>query len=720
MNITNIPNYSKATSGLRQSQTIQNQQFKLIYVYPMLIAQKLDQNILMTLRKFITHSYLREIIVSNSLNIISVASQLQAPAQQSGEVARLIGQAIIGGSNNQNIQPNTQLLTQPQDTYIYQQQVQQKTNVIKKHLETDIRTKKLLPQVELITLNNLIDVPVIAGTAPNQINDLALLFILSIALVRNITLDKFQNIQAIIRLLKNTPEEDWYKLLTYMTSVNKPARERIADTIREYMPRSATRRSVMWILTKIEGSDPSSKKTEQRNLSTDDSERQAASNHILDLIASIKRSELDNVEMNFSFVLNPTVLKNRTGIDISNNTLEKTIVRINPRQEQILHQMIDKFIELTATAGSAILSSVTNALYPVSSHSVDRDTLEDLERLEARGNLNPGERTQLNQLRSTSPPAADLNLNFLELRDIHFGEKLNNHIQRAVLDTIRTEFNSSLGSMSPNEAQTRIKLVKALCQSMEQVDSVLSENLKKIQDNALLSTNFNEYEFERFTKQTYNASTTLASYNHRFERSISQLLNRGNLIFSAIKPLIYSAVEDFIRAIVVRHNYHSNMSAVLGYDQKSVMTKFVPQIKDMIFAVFYFFFLYRFQSAICQFMDILDVEVEAAVGDAMDFPNYCLIIPLHVILAMYTASVTNNFGQFMSGGGKGGSINDLNTFNDNYVKGMIRQICMRLKVPSIIVIDDRSSSIFFKFQFMTTVEKMNLGTVDSFVKSKLQ
>ena len=138
MNTPGMSSYSKETVGLRQPIQIKDQQFRLIYVYPMLFADVLTrQDVKDNLRSFLSISFLREIFVSNSLNIIQMASQMPAvnQNQEQSRVAQLIGNAVLGSGRHTNTQmpdfdrfPNYT----SSDTYELQNRVEKKTNQILK------------------------------------------------------------------------------------------------------------------------------------------------------------------------------------------------------------------------------------------------------------------------------------------------------------------------------------------------------------------------------------------------------------------------------------------------------------------------------------------------------------------------------------------------------------------------------------------------------------
>src|SRR6056297_1268501 len=116
--------YSKATVGLRQPQKILDQQFKLVFIYPMLIDTKLSKYTNL-IRSFISTSMLKEIYTSNSLNIISMAGNISPLVD---EVGNLVD--IEGGSNESALKGYVKRETQQSVKYDIEKRVQEKTQQI--------------------------------------------------------------------------------------------------------------------------------------------------------------------------------------------------------------------------------------------------------------------------------------------------------------------------------------------------------------------------------------------------------------------------------------------------------------------------------------------------------------------------------------------------------------------------------------------------------------
>ena len=736
MNVTGLSNYSKETVGLRQSDKIQNQQFRLIYAYPLLFADTISQQNQLSCRKFQTISYLREIIVSNSLNIISMASQIQSDSSQPNNVAQLIGNAILTGGGGSNVQNNVPVINQTVNAYDVQRRVQEKTEQIKKYLESDPRTKKLLPYVEIITLNNLIDVPLIVGTKGFGVLSQAMLYILVIAIVTETPLNKISNVESIIRKLKSTKEKDWFTLLTSLTKDNRTFREKWIENFQknhaEFRQKIQLNRLTNLLLKGFEGNAdkhwyttagtqinriplvkqipgvkllpnvldthlPTNNKQEKRDLAAKPEENKKELDKIFNLLKLTKNS-LDDVLLNFRFVLDPVLLKNQIGLDTSNNSMETTVTKLSSNQKQIFMQMHDKFMELISTPGSLFLNSAFNTLFPAPTPQY----------------------TDLNDLtKVTGYKPTDTNINFLELKEKYFDVDLNKKIQDLIFDTFSKEISNSLSSISPKESQERITLLKAICRSMSEIDGTYKTEIDKFMGSGyssggiIRSTNFEERELNGFTSGITRIANTFGSINKRFENTFSQLVNNGPSLLKHAQTTIYSSLEDFFRDVIDRPNYSSMMTYLFGVDDTKVRKIYIPQITDNLFIIFYFFFLYRLQAAICQFMDVIDVEIEAKVNDVFEFPNYTLVLPLDIILGVHAAYVAGSFEKLLTGQ----DVRTVSNLNDNYVKGIINFIFKRLKVPAIIIIDDKKGEIHYQFMYMSSPEKMSLTTLEAFIKS---
>ena len=164
--------YSKSTTGLRQPKNIKDQQFKLVFIYPMLVDSKLSKYTDL-LRSYISTNMLKEIYTSNALNILSMASSISPLIDENGNIVD------VEGGDSDSSRMGEKRLTQQSVRYEVEQRVKEKTYHIKRLLDVDPQLKQYKPFLEMITLNNFIDVPVIVGTKAYPVDQFIFTFLFS-------------------------------------------------------------------------------------------------------------------------------------------------------------------------------------------------------------------------------------------------------------------------------------------------------------------------------------------------------------------------------------------------------------------------------------------------------------------------------------------------------------------------------------------------------------
>ena len=197
MNIS-APQYSKSTVGLRQPSEIKDQHLKLVFVYPIIIDKSVAKHEAI-IRSFLSVSMIKEIFISNALNLVNIVSQIHPLTDERGnevnirsglvDVTSFTGSGANGNFNaiasNMKAHP-LEHLKQP-----LQAKIHEKLATIQKFMENDPKITSLNPYIEMITLDNMVDVPVIVGTKKLDINTSSLQFILWVAAAENKTINLF-------------------------------------------------------------------------------------------------------------------------------------------------------------------------------------------------------------------------------------------------------------------------------------------------------------------------------------------------------------------------------------------------------------------------------------------------------------------------------------------------------------------------------------------------
>jgi hypothetical protein len=99
------------------------------------------------------------------------------------------------------------------------------------------------------------------------------------------------------------------------------------------------------------------------------------------------------------------------------------------------------------------------------------------------------------------------------------------------------------------------------------------------------------------------------------------------------------------------------------------------------------------------------------MNDALDLPNYSLVVPVETIAMLHAAIISKNWRNLVQRG-----MTQNTNLNDNYVKGIVKFIHNKINVPNLIVIDDKTGQIFYKLQYMSQVNKSNINTLKSYVQ----
>ena len=246
MNLTGAQLYSRASTGLRRpgSKLLDNQ-FNLSFIYPILIDSKLQGKYGNTIRSFIAVSMLKEIFVSNALNIVTLASKDHPLIDEQGKQIDMAAMVQNSVSSYAGISGDTEEINissrnnREIDPYVLQNKINEKTATIKKYLSTEPRLKKLNSYVEIITLDNMIDVPVIVGTKDYQINTLTLAFVLAVSIAFKKPLDTLTNVNYIFNVIQNMKQDDAWSLFNNMTEkTQSKMSERIVNYINDTLPPS--------------------------------------------------------------------------------------------------------------------------------------------------------------------------------------------------------------------------------------------------------------------------------------------------------------------------------------------------------------------------------------------------------------------------------------------------------------------------------------------------
>jgi len=124
--------------------------------------------------------------------------------------------------------------------------------------------------------------------------------------------------------------------------------------------------------------------------------------------------------------------------------------------------------------------------------------------------------------------------------------------------------------------------------------------------------------------------------------------------------------------------------------------------------------MYHLQIALCNYVSIVDVEIEAAKNDVTDHPNYTLVVPVQTIESIANALVAKTWKQLVQT--EGSSRAFVGAVGDNYIKGIVKYMKQRLGVPNLIVVDEQKGEVFYQLMHQSAPQKTKLKTLETFIK----
>lgn len=738
MNLTGAQLYSRATTGLRKTganSSILDQQFKLAFIYPMLFDSRLQGKYSLIIRNFIAVSMLKEIFVSNALNIVALASKDHPLIDERGkqlDINALVRQSISthGGISSGDNEIRLDMPRERIDPYKLQQKITEKTAIIKKYLASEPRLKKLNAFVEIITLDNMVDVPVIVGTKDYQINTLTLAFVLAASIALNKPLDTISNVDFIFRSIENMKEEDaWslfnnltektqYKLserivnyltpsfpfavpkfqkyLGYITTAMdrfKSARgttsSYINKTVGPYIPSTgrSTRKQDPTVFrhTPVAYGEKGSFVGEKDPSKVFDPGSEKTSTTQFDILSVVK-DDLSQAHLFFKFMLDDTLLRSQFGLGKASGQMRTAGSRVSENARNLLLQSNQTFYTYMARNITGPFNSIFWIITPY-----------------------------------------DTTIDFATTKNKWFDNPHNEFNKK--LDALTTEFGEALYksfiSTSPEESLKRTRSVGVLC---EKAGSMIFDTMNKINEglnsSPIRTMVFDRSEVSDFAKALDDALTRYTSVNKNLKQIFKTTIPDVYSLVDELTVIVEQAVKGMFNEYAQYHNAlgtqnpFQNVAAFHNTDpndNKPVLDK--RELKDFINAahhalieIIVFHYLASMIPAICGFIDHLDVEVETVMNDALDLPNYTLVLPVETVAMLHTAIISKSWRDLVQRG------NTQNTnLTDNYVKGIVKFIHQKINIPNLIVIDSQKDQVFYKLQYMSQVNKSNINTFKTYI-----
>jgi hypothetical protein len=656
----------------------------LVFTYPVIIDDKLKAYT-DTIRDFLAIQFITQIKISNTLDLqvaASKANRIQAddryinPAE---ELAKNLGSLSRDYSNYYD-HPKQVSQYAPNDKYEYQNKINQLRGFIQDQIKNNPAYKPLNPIVSTITIENLLDIPLVVGTKQYFVSSSVLFWMLFIS-------------------AGYSPEKEANPLrLDKLNSLAKIKRVMNLVNVNDYM--------------KFFGSSEI-----ERKKSEEYDDRQPS--HRVHKLLSDTESELDITMKYFDRVLDPKKWENEVGI-YSNDSLTVQIGNTLPKLIVIRKSIIDKcnalFGGLMADKVAPLFISVANAL--VSNDELDVSAiiskkLEDISSTTSAlfeqlfdgiisGTVNEEDTEAVDRLQAK----LDTNSNICKVLPTIPVENILRDLRQAYFGLTKTNTNEFASFVE--------KVVKVSAQASASVNILEKFVFRLASDDASrLKDIFKRYK-KAVEKHIY------------YERMNPNDLGEGfGLLDNFTREVIQRDANNKPIQVADQPTFGNRIRMLLGGNnpQEELLRNLGSALSNLI----YFISLYCFLAYVCEYFKTLVEKLEIQKRDSLEFPNYCLVIRASVVEKLYTSLAALSFQKQkttynakLNSRGKAEEDqeqikNALAPFklNEKHMMNMVRLINERLCVPNLIVIDEKSKSVYYKFMFNSSGQDMGNISIDN-------
>lgn len=742
--------YSKSVSGMRDPTKIENQPFKMIFIYPILVDKTLSAY-KEDIRSFISIGILKELFVSNSINMINMASQVHPLIDEKGksfDTTKITGNIELlknqWGSYDRYTDASIQTRSQTSEINKSElkQQIKKRVAVIKKLLSSDKEYSQYKPYIELITMDNFIDVPVIVGTKAFDIDTLTTTFVLLAAIASNgkYSLSVEEDVNLIFNEINKLKDKDASKLLQNVLKLPEREKSKIEIYIRQIVDiklKDVKRwygDKKEWAKRKIKSAPvigsvykgiESAKNrydviTKKQELPQDVNEpgyidiyntESFDPDDSMNILRFVK-SKTKETELFFKFCLNSKLAGRMFGTDLGKGQIATVFSEKDEDINNIMNNLLIRFMKAITEYCFPLINSLLYLFYP-------------------RG-ININESGMIDSLILTPI------YNKLE-KYIVSNSTLKDEIIKSMTDVKQSDSNlKELGGMCNGEFRNIDRVASKFA-------GILSDNKNTIKNLSPNIDNYNTfmYVLSDTVRQTY-------TYTSQCEFALSKITNLEihkntikNIIVTSLMSFINELyklsgenfniipITDLVVGMEIDQNTYNNIdpddhdkiiidnsSGTPKYYFKAIddLKKFTS-VRDEIVALIsdyiYFMFMYSLQASLCELVTTLSVSVDTAKNSVLTFPNYLLVIPLESIIAVANAFSAKGWKGMVSGSSLG-FVRDL---SENYVKGVLKFLTTKLRVPNIIIIDKNKDEMYYKLMYQSTIQKIKLSSLQSYIEN---
>ena len=219
-----------------------------------------------------------------------------------------------------------------------------------------------------------------------------------------------------------------------------------------------------------------------------------------------------------------------------------------------------------------------------------------------------------------------------------------------------------------------------------------------------------------FIGMTEKISSKFSRVNNQSWTKLQRLLPNDDFktVYDEAVEIIRKHVQDFFDRYL-RDNLGPN-----DFRLSKLIGNINEEIKDLTIMIQSLIFLIvsiSIETTFCRLINVVGVELGTTKNEVIDFPNYTLVLPLEVVLSLYSAYISTNIRQLEDLNFPTANKRNVIGLDSNYIKGMVEYLTVKLAIPNIIIVDEKTSTVFYKFMNMSRVNNTKLSTMDAFVKA---
>lgn len=672
-------NYLRVSKALKQPKKYLSEQTgKLVYTYPFLVADSVSQDNATIARDFFSLTMLKELFLSNSLDIISIASDVQSLTDESGESIDAYGGGYLSS------QTPKQRALESQRSQI-QDKVKKRTAVIKRLLNSDPSYKKLRPYVEVISLSNLMDVPIIVGTKMFPLDTSSLFLILMMSVLDNNTNLNFQNktdVSKLFKFLDGLSEDQLAHLINGSVPVQSDPGifKRVLSFMKSKIKKGARSRPV----SRTTPSGP---------------EMSPISSELSSGIINSVQSNLNKTELFFSLATDPQMFYSQTGVSMQYNGFDDNDDKSNLNYLSYDRKAFEdvckmRFSRLFARHGSAFFRVMISTLYTFDSSQVN--TLTDAIQEEI---------------------VSDFNENTTQF-----------------IDWVVPAFSSK----APDRSFENAKKVSTWCNDeFKDLDKKLKKQFPDGVDSstAVYTLTSNDGEFiqdkqgnpsEQYTDEVYDllnkvdhVNDAFASYVDQIKRLFAQVLE-NNEVQDMDKSITKQATKA-VNSIKSKLQQNETSPWIPRTDIGQLPNDINKLLVNMIKVCWY----WGLQKSFCDFVSSNKVDFEISKNSVTDLPNYALVFPVELIYSIANAVVAKDYKELVNLGKARASdvpsrLNNtydlMQSIRANYTERVIKMLNGRFQIPNLIVVDENKNMMYYQFMHHNKPNKIKINQAQQFVK----